>query len=153
MVYAQEMPETSLSGSCAAVALTHSLTQLLRLQVISQITGDTMLPWEDPYNADRGKLGAYLGPVMALLSRNPAYRPSAAVFVDSCTSLLAENNLFENLKHSGPVLKDSDDRQPGAATCGTVGDQCSGVMDDLLRQSSTRTIEWSESIPLQDEMP
>jgi hypothetical protein len=115
--------------------------------------GDTMLPWEDPDNADRKKLGAYLGPVMALLSRNPAYRPSVSEFVDSCTCVLAATNPFEYLKHSGQISRHIDDPGLGSATSGTDVDQCSSVMDDLSEQSMTGTIEWSESIPLQDELP
>jgi hypothetical protein len=119
--------------------------------------GETVLPWDSPFEADRCKLGAILGPVMALLSCNPSYRPSIAEFVDSCTAILAANNMFAcyevgTLQPSGQGLEDSDHQVLGPAVNDTDHDIYGSSMDDVSEQSTTRTLELSQSLPLQDEI-
>jgi hypothetical protein len=94
---------------------------------------------------------------MSLLSRNPAYRSSLADFVDACIAYIAENNPSNDFKHSSEVQKDSDDQGLDAATNGATNDtddyNCSRLTDEVSGQSITRTLEISEFIPLQDEIP
>jgi hypothetical protein len=126
-------------------------------EVAAQIMGETVLPWESPAEADRRKLGTMLSPIMALLSRNPGDRPSMIEVVSSCTSLLAADNIFVgselgSLQSPGQVLEDSDDQGSVATTNVMDQDKCGSSTDDMSGQSITRTTEWSESIPLHDEL-
>lgn len=61
------------------------------LQVISQIVGDTPLPWEDPATAPAilKRFGLFKAVILELLERDPDARPSMIDFMRSCRQVLA----------------------------------------------------------------
>jgi hypothetical protein len=106
---------------------------------------------------DRRKLGAFRGPIMALLSRNPAERPSMAEFVDTCTSVFATTNTQENPKRSVSGRRGSDGPGSRKATRGTSSHGTNDStyrrsIEDVPGQTVTETILMHETIPLQDEI-
>lgn len=67
------------------------VTAVLWLQVISQLRGAQPLPWEEGTLSpqDRVRVGEMYTPLMQLLARDPARRPSAAQFCDQCMAVSA----------------------------------------------------------------
>ena len=64
--------------------------EALAVQVIAQLRGELPLPWEqDTDEGNRNKLGAFKGPVLQLLQRDPARRVSMRRFHDVCSRLFA----------------------------------------------------------------
>lgn len=69
----------------------HNLAHACRVQVLSQLQGRTLLPWErEPWEKQDGLrcLGPLAACVGRLLARNPSKRPSAAEFVRDATAAL-----------------------------------------------------------------
>jgi hypothetical protein len=66
-------------------------TVCIRLQVIAQLRGDKPLPWtEGCMNPEiHTRMGAMYGPLMQLLDRRPAQRPSAAQLRNQCMATAA----------------------------------------------------------------
>lgn len=60
------------------------------LQAIAKLLGDRALPWEALQAADRARLGAFRGPVLELLRRDPSRRPTMAAFYHNCRLLMEE---------------------------------------------------------------
>lgn len=58
------------------------------LQAIAKLVGDRALPWEALQPADRDRLGAFRGPVLELLRRDPSRRPTMAAFYHNCRLLI-----------------------------------------------------------------
>ena len=60
------------------------------MQVLAQLRGDEPLPWEAPMEGQQlSRLGAFKGPVLQLLHRDPCRRISMHRFHDACTKLFA----------------------------------------------------------------
>jgi hypothetical protein len=59
------------------------------VQVIDQLRGKRLLPWEDMTLEARRKLGVFRAPMLRLLSRDPDERPSMAEFCEMCNSIFA----------------------------------------------------------------
>lgn len=61
------------------------------MQVISQIVGETPLPWEDPATAPviLKRFGLFKDVILELLDRDPDARPSMVDFTRSCRQVLA----------------------------------------------------------------
>ena len=54
------------------------------------LLGEELLPWEgQPGEAMRGKLGAFMEPVLHLLKREPGERASMMAFHNACSNLVA----------------------------------------------------------------
>ena len=67
-----------------------------RVQVIAQLRGDVPLPWEGELSSDTvRKLGAFKGPVLQLLQREPSRRVSMRRFHVACTKLFASRTTVE----------------------------------------------------------
>ena len=109
------------------------------LQVIAQLLGEEQLPWEVHNAADRRNLGAFRGPIMRLLSRDPSDRPSMLEFYQACTSVFTSSTTYEHVKRSVETLSDTDGRGAGTAAQAEV--------DDVLgasRQTVTETMYMTE---------
>lgn len=66
------------------------------LQVIAQLRGDLMLPWEGEMSAHTARqLGAFKGPVLQLLHRDPGLRVSMKRFYTACTKIVASRTTVE----------------------------------------------------------
>lgn len=61
------------------------------VQVIQQLLGEQPLPWEGERltGAQRTRLGVFRRPVLQLLERDPARRPTLQQFCDMCTSIFS----------------------------------------------------------------
>lgn len=60
------------------------------VQVVAMLQGRRLLPWETGVGgaaALGGALGVLAGPVLQLLQRDPARRPSMARFHEACTAV------------------------------------------------------------------
>lgn len=64
------------------------------MQVVAQLLGEEPLPWENMSTADRHKLGAFRGPIMELLNRDPAKRPSMPQFYHNCNSIFTTSTTY-----------------------------------------------------------
>lgn len=64
------------------------------MQVIEQILGSKAAPWDVLAEADRKKLGAFRGPVLELLRRDPAQRPTMPQFYARCNAIFATSTTF-----------------------------------------------------------
>lgn len=66
------------------------------LQVMAQLRGEMALPWEEdmPPKMQRA-LGAFKGPVLQLLHRDPARRVSMKRFHTACTHLFSNRTTVE----------------------------------------------------------
>jgi hypothetical protein len=66
------------------------------VQVMAQLRGELALPWEGDMSlqVQRG-LGAFKGPVLQLLDRDPARRVSMKRFHAACTRLFASRTTVE----------------------------------------------------------
>ena len=57
---------------------------------MQRLRGDLPMPWEGQLSAAvQRKLGAFKGPVLQLLERDPARRASMSAFHGACTKLFA----------------------------------------------------------------
>lgn len=66
------------------------------VQAIAQLKGHVPLPWEGELTPDlQRKLGAFKGPVLQLLHRDPARRVSMRRFHVACTKLFASRTTVE----------------------------------------------------------
>ena len=66
------------------------------VQVIAQLRGDVPLPWEGELSTEmQRKLGAFKGPVLQLLQREPSRRVSMRRFHVACTKLFASRTTVE----------------------------------------------------------
>lgn len=55
------------------------------MQVVSQLLGDRLLPWEGQMSdAVRDCLGGFKGPILRLLHRDPRQRDTASQFYAAC---------------------------------------------------------------------
>eukprot|EP00892_Ulva_mutabilis_P004168 jgi/Ulvmu1/2122/UM127_0007.1 len=67
-----------------------------RRKVLAQLRGDEPLPWEGELERQQDRLlGAFKGPVLQLLQRDPARRISMRRFHDACTKLFASVSTVE----------------------------------------------------------
>ena len=71
--------------------------QLLVVQVVAQLLGEDKLPWESMSSVDRRKLGAFRGPILQLLDRDPAKRPSMSEFYNQCNSVFTSSTTYEDV--------------------------------------------------------
>ncbi|NJR42368.1 MAG: protein kinase [Akkermansiaceae bacterium] len=68
--------------------------QTVLLQVVAQLLGNQPLPWENMSQADRRKLGAFRGPILQLLSRDPSQRPTMPEFYHACNSIFSTSTTY-----------------------------------------------------------
>lgn len=62
-------------------------------QVVAQVVGEEPLPWEEEGRA-RVLLkhsGQFRAPLLSLLERNPAMRPSMSSFLHECSRVVSSN--------------------------------------------------------------
>lgn len=61
------------------------------MQVVGQLLGEEALPWEGANLTfdHRTRLGALRRPILQLLERDPAARPSMQAFSDHCRALIS----------------------------------------------------------------
>ena len=64
------------------------------MQVVKQLLGEEPLPWERMTVATRKTLGAFKGPIMQLLNRDPSQRPSMAQFYDNCNAIFSTSTTY-----------------------------------------------------------
>jgi hypothetical protein len=59
------------------------------VQVVAQIVGEQLLPWEDAARAKQllRTAGIFRAPVLTLLQRDPENRPTVGSFLAQCSSL------------------------------------------------------------------
>lgn len=74
---------------------------MARMQVVAQLRGEQPLPWAEGRLSPelRARLGSFYGPILQLLERDPALRPSAAQLIDACMAIASSSTTL-NL---GPV--------------------------------------------------
>ena len=66
--------------------------EAVALQVVEMLTGDAALPWEGTLSAQHAQqLGALKGPVLQLLRRDAAGRPTLRSFHSACTSFFTSS--------------------------------------------------------------
>jgi hypothetical protein len=69
---------------------TYGLAGYAWLQVIKQLRGELSLPWEEDMSPQKQRgLGAFKGPVLQLLHRDPEQRFSMRRFHGACTHLFS----------------------------------------------------------------
>ena len=86
-------PHDTDSNADKSRTVSHART---RAQVMSQLRGEAPLPWEGELSAHTlRQLGAFKGPVLQLLRRDPARRASMRSFHDACTKLFASVSTVE----------------------------------------------------------
>ena len=90
-----------LCAPCLAVPVTNFavggivLTVVsLYVQVVAQLLGKEALPWENMSAEDRRKLGAFRGPIMQLLKREPSQRPTMPEFYHACSSIFSTSTTY-----------------------------------------------------------
>ena len=68
------------------------------LQTIAMVLGTEEAPWEAPATSAAllNKLGYFKKPVLALLDRNPAERPTMAEFLQACRRVLSHTTAAEH---------------------------------------------------------
>lgn len=64
------------------------------MQVVKQLLGEEPLPWERMTVATRKTLGAFKGPIMQLLNRDPSQRPSMSQFYDNCNAIFSTSTTY-----------------------------------------------------------
>jgi hypothetical protein len=69
------------------------------VQVVAQLLGERPLPWESMSAEDRRKLGAFRKPILALLHRDAAERPSMSEFYDACNSIFSTSTTYAPAAH------------------------------------------------------
>ena len=66
------------------------------MQVFAQLTGKLPLPWEGELGAEvHRQLGAFKGPVLQLLHRDPGRRVTLRRFHETCTRLFSNRTTVE----------------------------------------------------------
>ena len=73
------------------------------MQVLECLEGVAAMPWEKETAGGehlRERLGCFRGPILSLLERNPALRPSMAAFEQTCHSVLRSS-----VRHDGTPSK------------------------------------------------
>lgn len=76
----------------------------LYLQVIAQLLGERHLPWERMSPEDRKKLGAFRNPILQLLERNPAKRPTMTQFYQNCNDIFSSSVTYTPGVQSGKEM-------------------------------------------------
>jgi hypothetical protein len=77
------------------------------MQVIAQIVGEQQLPWESEQGARLllRRAGKFKGPLLQLLNRDPAERPTIESFVMQCSNILSSTT--QQTADSGDLLEGS----------------------------------------------
>ena len=74
----------------------HSACDHACMQVFAQLMGDLPLPWEGELGAElQRRLGAFKGPVLQLLHRDPTHRIALRRFHNTCNRLFANRTTVE----------------------------------------------------------
>ena len=85
---------------------------------MAQILGHEAAPWDTMAEGDRRKLGAFKGPILELLRRDPAQRPTMPQFYAACNAIFASSTTYVAGKGSPlvpPVLPAPVAEAPDAA--------------------------------------
>ena len=77
------------------------------MQVVAQLLGNKPLPWESMSTEDRRKLGAFRGPILQLLNRDPSQRPTMPEFYHACNSIFSTSTTYT----AGPAARDTAGHQ------------------------------------------
>lgn len=90
--------------------------------------GEKKLPWERMSPDDRKKLGAFRSPILQLLERNPAQRPTMEQFYHNCNSIFSSSVTYLPAGAAGDNLAGTKPRP--ATTPDDTGSE--GVADNAL---------------------
>jgi hypothetical protein len=79
---------------CVATGGARVVTGGACVQVVAQLLGQAKLPWETMTAEDRHKLGAFRKPILALLNRDPAKRPTMPDFYNNCNAIFSTSTTY-----------------------------------------------------------